>query len=133
VITEVDIDNLMRAKAAVFAGITTLVESVGVTLDDVQEILIAGSFGNYIKVAEAITIGLLPDLPVERYRFVGNGSLLGAAKAAVSKGVLDRAAEVTRSMNYLELSAEPGFMDKYVSALFLPHTDERLFPSVHGG
>ncbi len=133
VVTEVDIDNLMRAKAAVYAGITTLVESVGVELDDINEILIAGSFGNYIKIAEAVTIGLLPDLPIERYKFVGNGSLLGAAKAALSRKIQAKAADVTRSMNYLELSADNSFMDKYMSALFLPHTNERLFPSVHGG
>ncbi len=133
VITEVDIDNLMRAKAAVYAGITTLIESVGVELDDINEILIAGSFGNYIKIAEAVTIGLLPDLPIERYKFVGNGSLLGTAKAALCRQVLTKAADVTRSMNYLELSADNSFMDKYISALFLPHTDERLFPSVRGG
>jgi uncharacterized 2Fe-2S/4Fe-4S cluster protein (DUF4445 family) len=133
VLTEVDIDNLMRAKAAVYAGIMTLVESVGVELADLDEILIAGSFGNYIKIQEAVTIGLLPDLPVDRFRFIGNGSLLGAAKAAIDRKALDKAAAVARSMSYLELSADTGFMDKYVSALFLPHTDRHLFPSVHGG
>ena len=132
VLTEVDIDNLMRAKAAVYAGITTLAHSVGVDLTKVSEIMIAGSFGNYIKVEEAVTIGLLPDLPIDRFTFVGNGSLLGAAKAAVSRGVLAKAADVTRSMSYMELSADNTFMDKYISALFLPHTDEKLFPSVHG-
>ena len=133
VLTEVDIDNLMRAKAAVYAGITTLAHSVGVDLADLKEIMIAGSFGNYIKVEEAVTIGLLPDLPVDKFKFVGNGSLLGAAKGAVSRRILGAAAEITRSMSYMELSADNSFMDKYVSALFLPHTNAKLFPSVHGG
>lgn len=133
VLTEVDIDNLMRAKAAVYAGFTTLAASVGVDLADLKEIMIAGSFGNYIKVEEAVTIGLLPDLPVDKFTFVGNGSLLGSAKGAVSRRVLAKAAEITRSMSYLELSADNTFMDKYVSALFLPHTNEKLFPSVHIG
>lgn len=132
VFTEVDIDNLMRAKAAVYAGITTLAASVGVELADLEEIMIAGSFGNYIKVEEAVAIGLLPDLPIEKFKFVGNGSLLGAAKAAVSSPILKKATDITRSMSYLELSADTGFMDKYVSALFLPHTNEKLFPSVAG-
>ncbi|MDP1809232.1 MAG: ASKHA domain-containing protein, partial [Actinomycetota bacterium] len=133
VLTEVDIDNLMRAKAAVYAGITTLAASVGIDLADLREIMIAGSFGNYIKVEEAVTIGLLPDLPVDRFTFVGNGSLLGSAKGAVSRRVLAKAMEITRSMSYMELSADNTFMDKYVSALFLPHTNEKLFPSVHIG
>lgn len=130
VITEVDIDNLMRAKAAIYAGMTTLVESVGLKLSDVEQVLIAGSFGNFIKIQEAVTIGLLPDVPVERFKFVGNGSLLGAAKAAINSDVREAAAKVTRSLSYLELSADPSFMDKYVSALFLPHTDVKQFPSV---
>jgi len=133
VLTEVDIDNLMRAKAAVYAGITTLAQSVGVDLADLREIMIAGSFGNYIKVEEAVTIGLLPDLPVDKFTFVGNGSLLGSAKGAVSRRVLAKATEITRSMSYMELSADNSFMDKYMSALFLPHTNAKLFPSVHIG
>jgi len=130
VITEVDIDNLMRAKAAVYAGITTLVDSVGLKLEDVDKILIAGSFGNYIRVKEAITIGLLPDLPIDKFIFVGNGSLLGCVKAAINKDELKQAEELTKSMSYQELSADNTFMERYTSALFLPHTNDKLFPSV---
>ena len=132
VITEVDIDNLMRAKAAVYAGITTLVDSVGVKPEELDQILIAGSFGNYIRVKEAVTIGLLPDLPVEKYKFVGNGSLLGCVKAAINIDEWKQAAEITKSMSYQELSADNSFMERYTSALFLPHTDKKLFPSVDG-
>lgn len=130
VITEIDIDNLMRAKAAVYAGITTLVDSVGVKLKDLDKILIAGSFGNYIRVKEAVTIGLLPDLPVEKFVFVGNGSLLGCVRAAINIDELKQAEEITKSMSYQELSADNSFMERYTSALFLPHTDKKLFPSV---
>lgn len=130
VISEVDIDNLMRAKAAVFAGITTLVEGVGVNLDDIDEILIAGSFGNYIRIKEAITIGLLPDVSEDKYKFVGNGSLYGCAKAAVNQDILAEAGGITKNMSYQELSADNTFMEKYMSALFLPHTNDELFPSV---
>ncbi len=79
---------------------------------------------------EAIAIGLLPDLPIEKFKFVGNCSLLGSTKAAVSRDILARSAQITRSMSYMELSADNTFMDKYMSALFLPHTDKSLFPSV---
>ena len=130
VINEVDIDNLMRAKAAVYAGITTLVEGVGVAMNEIEQVLIAGSFGNYIRIREAITIGLLPDIPDELYKFVGNGSLFGCVKAVIDQGFLLRAGKITANMSYQELSADNTFMDKYMSALFLPHTDEKLFPSV---
>jgi uncharacterized 2Fe-2S/4Fe-4S cluster protein (DUF4445 family) len=130
VITEVDVDNLMRAKAAVYAGITTLVDSVGLKLSNIDQILIAGSFGNYIRIQEAVTIGLLPDLPAEKFKFVGNGSLLGSTKAAIDSGFLRRAEEISKNISYQELSADNKFMDRYVSALFLPHTNETLFPSV---
>jgi len=130
VISEVDIDNLMRAKAAVYAGITTLVEGVGVEIGEIDQVLIAGSFGNYIRIKEAITIGLLPDIPNELYKFVGNGSLFGCAKAVIDQGVLLEAGKITANMSYQELSADNKFMEKYMSALFLPHTDEGLFPSV---
>lgn len=130
VITEVDVDNLMRAKAAVYAGITTLVDSVGVRMGDLERVFIAGSFGNYIRVREAVSIGLLPDLPEEKYSFVGNGSLLGCAMAAVDRSKLDYAAEITKAMSYQELSADNTFMERYMAALFLPHTDESQFPSL---
>lgn len=130
VITEVDIDNLMRAKAAVYAGITTLVESVGLNIDNIEEVILAGTFGNYIRVKEAVTIGLLPDIDLNKYRFIGNGSLLGSTMAAVNQEYLNKAKEFAEKISYLELSVHSGFMDKYMSALFLPHTDRSLFPSV---
>jgi uncharacterized 2Fe-2S/4Fe-4S cluster protein (DUF4445 family) len=130
VITEVDIDNLMRAKAAVYAGCQTLTKSVGVSLSDLEKVIIAGAFGNSIDVERAITIGLLPDIPEDRFIFIGNGSLLGARLTSFSTDVLDDARRVAGMMTNIELSENVTFMDNYVASLFLPHTNASEFPSV---
>ena len=130
VITEADIDNLVRAKAAVFAGLRILTEEAGVSFDDVSEFYIAGSFGHYIDIEKAITIGLLPDLPREKFKFLGNTSLLGARLVALCKEDEKLTEELASKVTYLELSRSSRFMDEYVSGLFLPHTHLELFPSV---
>ncbi len=130
VITEVDIDNLMRAKGAVYAGCQTLTQSVGVSLSDLERVIIAGAFGNSIDVERAITIGLLPDIPEDRFIFIGNGSLLGARLTSFSIDLLDDARRVANMMTNIELSENVTFMDNYVASLFLPHTNLDEFPSV---
>jgi len=129
-VDEVDIDNLLRAKAAVYAGIAVLCRSVGVELADVEQFLIGGAFGEYVDIEKAIRIGLLPDLPVERYRFLGNTSALGAYTALLCVNMRQDVLDVAEKMTYLELSADNTFMDEYTSALFLPHTHIERFPSV---
>jgi uncharacterized 2Fe-2S/4Fe-4S cluster protein (DUF4445 family) len=129
VLTPVDIDNLMRAKAAMYAGFDVLAEQVGVSLDSIQQVLVGGSFGRYINLETAVQIGLLPDLPWDRFRFLGNTSVRGAYYALVdrkSRGQLERIAE---KMTYIELSADNSFYHAFMSALFLPHTDLTRFPS----
>jgi len=130
VITDVDIDNLMRAKAAVYAGIQILLQEVGMDVDSLDEILIAGAFGRYLEIDKAIIIGLLPDVDTERLKFVGNGSLLGSYLMALSKNLITEGDRIASMMTYLELSTNPRFMDQYVSALFLPHTHVEEFPTV---
>ena len=130
VITEVDIDNLMRAKAAVYAGIEILLSSMDMDVSMIDELLIAGAFGRYLEVDKAVTIGLLPDIGYEKIKFVGNGSLLGAHLSALSREMLNKANEIAHQMTYLELSMNPAFMEHYISALFFPHTDLKAFPSV---
>ena len=130
VITEVDIDNLLRAKGAIYAAAELLVGSVDLSLADIEEVLIAGSFGRYLRADKAITIGLLPDVPTDKIKFVGNSSLLGARLACVSQDMLHRSYEIVSRLTYVELSVHPQYMDKYVSALFLPHTNLDSFPSV---
>jgi len=129
-VTEVDIDNLMRAKAAMYAGYKTLVEGVGLSIDAIERVIIAGSFGSYINLEKAITIGLLPDLPLDRFRFIGNGSLLGARLISFSNELLDDGERISRMMTNFELSENPEFMDQYMAALFLPHTDAGQFPTI---
>ena len=130
VLTGVDINNLIRTKAAIYAGIAVMARSLGLPLDQVEEVLIGGAFGQHINVEEAIHIGLLPDLPWERYNFLGNTSLAGAYHALVSKSARVLAEEIARKMTYFELIADNTFMNEFSAALFLPHTDMTLFPSV---
>jgi len=130
VITEVDIDNLMRAKGAVYAGAQTLTKSVGISTADLEQVIIAGAFGSHIDVEKAITIGLLPDMKLDRFIFIGNGSLMGARLTSFSTDLLDDARRVANMMTNLELSESADFMNNYVAALFLPHTNADEFPSV---
>jgi uncharacterized 2Fe-2S/4Fe-4S cluster protein (DUF4445 family) len=141
VITKVDIDNLLRAKAAIYAGFSSLAHAVGVELGMVEELLIGGSFGQHINVEKAVEIGLLPDLPADdgeegadgrwaRFRYMGNTSLRGAYYALVSRELRQELRSIAGKMTYLELSADNNFYDQFTSAMFLPHTDISLFPSV---
>jgi uncharacterized 2Fe-2S/4Fe-4S cluster protein (DUF4445 family) len=129
-LSEVDIDNLMRAKGAMFAGYLTLLDSVGLKLQDLEQVILAGAFGNFINIENAIAIGLMPDLPRDRFQFVGNGSLTGATLLAFSKELLEEERRVAEMMTNFELSETPGFMEQYIAALFLPHTREEYFPTV---
>jgi uncharacterized 2Fe-2S/4Fe-4S cluster protein (DUF4445 family) len=130
VLTEVDIENLIRAKGAMFAGYLTLAEAVGLSISDIERVLIAGAFGSFLDIEQAITIGLLPDLPRECFYFVGNGSLLGVKAAVCSVDVMEEREKIANMMTNFELSETPRFMEHYISSLFLPHTDRHLFPSV---
>ncbi len=132
VITHVDIDNLLRAKAAIYAGFSVLAESVGVPLGSVEQVLIGGSFGKYINVEKAVQIGLLPDMPWDRFKFLGNTSVLGAYYGLLDKNLRMRISEIAQKMTYIELSADNTFYDAFMSAMFLPHTDLSKFPTVAG-
>ena len=129
-ITAVDIDNLLRAKAAIYAGFTVLAESVGLTLDTVEEVLVGGAFGKYINVEKAIEIGLLPDMPWSRFQFLGNTSVKGAYLALLDAAARDRIRAIANRLTYVELSADNRFYEAFTSALFLPHTDLSRFPTV---
>ena len=130
VLTETDVDSLLRAKAAMYAGFSVLCRSVGIDIADVEQFLIGGAFGQFINVEKAVQIGLLPDLPLERFRFLGNTSALGAYIALLVVDARRQVRDIAARMTYLELSADNSFMDEYTSALFLPHTDLDAFPSV---
>jgi len=130
VITKVDVDNLIRAKGAIYAGFAVLAQSVGIDLAMVERVLIGGSFGQYINIEKAVQIGLLPDLPWERFHFLGNTALQGALLALLNREYRQRVTEAAQKMTYLELSADNTFYEAFTSALFLPHTDLDQFPSV---
>ncbi|MEW6429421.1 MAG: ASKHA domain-containing protein [Thermodesulfobacteriota bacterium] len=130
VITEVDLDNLMRAKGAMYAGYQTLLESVGMSFTDLDRIILAGNFGAYIDLERAITIGLLPDLDRDRFFYLGNGSLLGCQISMLDNDRFREREQVRRLLTHMELSENAQFMSHYVAALFLPHTDMRQFPTV---
>jgi uncharacterized 2Fe-2S/4Fe-4S cluster protein (DUF4445 family) len=130
VITEADLDNMIRAKAALYAGCKTLLTSVGLTFDNVDRLIIAGGFGHSLDIEKAQTIGLLPEISADKFLFVGNGSLLGARLVSFSRDLLKEADRIARSMTNIELSNNSSFMDEFISAQFIPHTDERAFPQV---
>jgi len=130
VLAEVDIANLIRAKAAIYAGFSVLTKSVGISLADVEEVLIGGAFGKYVDIERAVSIGLLPDMPWERFRYLGNTSARGAFIALACPDMRREIVEIASKMTYMELSADNSFMEEFTSALFLPHTDITSFPSV---
>lgn len=129
VITEGDVKNLIRAKGAVYAGIRSLLRTLELEESVISRVIIAGGFGNYLHIRDAIRIGLLPDMDVSKFHFIGNSSLKGACLALLSRDAYKKAEEIGKMITYLELSVGTTFMDEYVSALFLPHTDLSLFPS----
>lgn len=130
VITENDVKNLLRSKGAVYAGIRSMLKAVQLGEESIDKVLIAGGFGNYLNIRDAIVIGLLPDLPAEKYTFIGNSSVKGARLALLSQEAFHEARELGKKITYLELSAGNDFMEEFMAALFLPHTDMTLFPSL---
>jgi uncharacterized 2Fe-2S/4Fe-4S cluster protein (DUF4445 family) len=127
VLTEIDIENLIRAKGAMFSGYQTLVEAVGLQMSDLERVIIGGGFGKSLNLENAITIGLLPYLPIDRFTYIGNSSLTGATLAALSGTMWRKAFEIKQMMTNFELSDTPGYMDRYVASQFIPHTDGSLF------
>jgi uncharacterized 2Fe-2S/4Fe-4S cluster protein (DUF4445 family) len=130
VITQPDINNLVRSKAGVFAAIQVLMEATQTKLKDLDAIYLAGGFGNFLNVRQAVTVGMLPDVPIEKIQFVGNTSIAGAKTVLLSRKALDTAEKIAKSMTYFDLMSHPGYMDEFIKAGFLPHTDLSLFPSV---
>ena len=129
-ISEVDIDNFIRAKGAIFSGIMSLLEPLGLTPADIDNVLIAGGIGSGINIKNAISIGMLPDLPQEKYSYIGNSSLTGAYMMLIVPEGDEVITDIARNMTYIDLSTEPNYMNNFIAACFLPHTDQTLFPSL---
>ena len=128
-INEVDIDNFIRAKGAIYSAIDTLLQSVDMTPECIDHVYVAGGIGSGINMKNAVNIGMFPDVELEKYSYIGNSSLSGAYAMVISDDAIAKTSEVAANMTYLELSTYPGYMDSFVAACFLPHTDARLFPS----
>lgn len=128
-ISETDIDNFIRAKGAIFSGFQTLLEEVGLGIEDIDQIILAGGFGSYVDLEKAMAIGLLPEMDPERITYIGNGSLMGCRMSSLTNRIRRDVAEVTKKMTNFELSETVSYMEHYMAALFLPHTDLDLFPS----
>jgi uncharacterized 2Fe-2S/4Fe-4S cluster protein (DUF4445 family) len=129
-LTEIDIENLIRAKRAIYSGCMTLLAEVGMGMGDIERIILAGGFGSYVDLEKAMTIGLLPEIDADKVTFIGNSSLMGAKMSSLTNRIRQDVVEVTRSMTNFELSETPSYMDNYVAALFLPHTDIAQFPKL---
>jgi uncharacterized 2Fe-2S/4Fe-4S cluster protein (DUF4445 family) len=130
VLTEPDIENLIRAKGAMYGGFMTLLEEVGLGFNDVERIILAGGFGSFVDLEKAMTIGLLPETDPQKVIFIGNGSLMGARMSSLTNRIRKDVVEVTKKMTNFELSETTSYMDHYVAALFLPHTDIDHFPNL---
>ena len=128
-INEVDIDNFIRAKGAIFSAIDTLLTSVDMTVDMIDKVYVAGGIGSGINMKNAVNIGMLPDVELEKFQYIGNSSLTGAYAMVLSDEATAKCTELGQNMTYLELSTYPGYMDSFVAACFIPHTDGNLFPS----
>jgi uncharacterized 2Fe-2S/4Fe-4S cluster protein (DUF4445 family) len=131
VIDEQDIENIIRAKAALYAACALVLAQVGMEFHNLRKVYIAGGFGRFLDLDAAITIGLLPSLPRDRFHFIGNASLAGSRMALVSEKHRERQRRQARRMTYLELTTDPSYMNEYTAALFLPHTNPDRFHQKH--
>ena len=128
-INEVDIDNFIRAKGAIFSAIETLLNTVDMTPECIDKVYVAGGIGSGINMKNSVNIGMLPDVELEKYQYIGNSSLTGAYAMVMSDEANAKCTELGANMTYLELSTYPGYMDSFVAACFLPHTNSSLFPN----
>ncbi len=130
VISQADIENLLRAKAAIYSGAKIILQSMDLSFQDIEQLLIAGGFGNYLDREKAIMLGLIPDIPLERIRFMGNTAILGAKFALLSKQAMELSYQIIKNVTYYDLIAYPNYYDEFMSAKFIPHTDLNQFPTL---
>ncbi|MGL5315816.1 MAG: corrinoid activation/regeneration protein AcsV [Peptostreptococcaceae bacterium] len=129
-VNEIDIDNFIKAKGAIFSGASVLIESLGMDFSVIDKVLIAGGIGNNLNIENSILIGLLPDIEREKFVYIGNSSLVGSYLALISKDAKKKLQDIGNEMTYVELSVYPSYMDEFISACFLPHTNIEQFPTV---
>ncbi len=130
VITQADIENLLSAKAAIYAGAHILIKALDLDFTDIDRVLLAGGFGNYLEREKAVALGLIPDLPLEKIRFVGNTAIIGAKLALLCQEALEKSYEIAKSVTYYDLISFTNYYEEFLAAKFLPHTELERFPSV---
>ncbi|WP_457554186.1 ASKHA domain-containing protein [Desulfobacula sp.] len=130
IFTQSDIKSLILSKAAVYAGFNILLEQVGMDFSSISQMIITGGFGQYLNIEKAITIGLIPDIEREKFKYMGNSSIAGAYMALLSNTHRQEAIAISNSMTYLDFSSNNDFMEAFTRAQFLPHTDANLFPNI---
>lgn len=124
-----DIDNVVTAKAAIFAAAKIMLERLDLGFTDIHRLFIAGGFGSFVDLTNAVAIGLLPDLPVSKFLYVGNTSIWGAKLAACSREARDLLRDIVRRTTYYDLMGTDDYVEQFKQAMFLPHTSIELFPS----
>ena len=130
VVTEADIKNLLRSKGAMFTILNVITKNVGMTFEQIENFFVAGTFGNYIEPQKAIAIGMLPDIPLKKYKALGNASGKGAVAVLLSNRARKELYRIREKITYLEMNINADFMSQFTSSVFLPHTHLSLFPSV---
>jgi uncharacterized 2Fe-2S/4Fe-4S cluster protein (DUF4445 family) len=118
-ITQHDVREIQLAKGAIRAGIQVLLDNRGYSTDDIQKIIIAGAFGNYIDIQSAVTIGMFPDIPIDRFEQVGNAAGMGVKMVLASRSVRTKAENLAKKVHYIDLTSEPGFNKTFAQATYL--------------
>jgi uncharacterized 2Fe-2S/4Fe-4S cluster protein (DUF4445 family) len=129
-ITQADIRELQKAKAAMRTGAELLMKRMNLTKDNIATLYVAGAFGNYIDPESARTIGMYPELPIEKIKFVGNTAGTGSRMCLISEEMREYAEKISSTVRYYELAVDPNFQNEYVKALYLPHQDLSKQPIV---
>jgi uncharacterized 2Fe-2S/4Fe-4S cluster protein (DUF4445 family) len=129
-LNESDIDNFIRAKGAIFSALQTMLAILDIESHAIKNVYVAGGIGNGINIQQALRIGLLPNLPIETFHYIGNSSLSGAYSMLVSLEAAETIKKLGRNMTYIELSSHPKYMDEFVAACFLPHTNGAFFENI---
>ena len=129
-INEVDIDNFIRAKGAIFSAICTMLRSLDFDVSMIENVYVAGGIGSGINMRNAVTIGMFPDVEIDKFHYIGNSSLTGAYNMTLSTEAEQKVHDLAHNITYMELSTDPSYMDEFVAACFIPHTNTALFPSV---
>lgn len=126
ILKDTEIENFLRSKAAMFSSLQVIVRSVGLKFADIRKVYVSGAFGMGINVEKAISIGMIPKIPKERFVPVGNSSLKGAELILHDRGLLSEIDRIAAMITYKEMNTDREFMKEFPAALFIPHTNPEV-------